>query len=68
MTKERELDIRIYTEANYIAKKLAESDVALVIDDRELEKVLKNSVLFHDLYQAILRKAIYLRWHPEEEK
>lgn len=68
MTKERELDISMHVEANYIAKALAESDVALIPDDMELEKVLVNSVLFHDLYQAILKKAQYIRWHPEEEK
>ena len=68
MTREVELNIKMYTEANYMAKKLAESDLPLVVDNIELEKELKNSVLFHDLYQAILRKAIYLRWHPEEEK
>ena len=67
MTKERELDIRIYTEANYIAKVLAESDVALIPYDEDLEKTLVNSVLFRDLYQAILRKALYLRW-PSIEK
>ena len=68
MTKERELDIRMYTEANYIAKAMAESDVALIPEDRELEKVLVNSVLFHDLYQAILRKAQYIRYHSEEKE
>lgn len=68
MTKERELDIRMFTEVNYIAKKLAESDFPLMSDDTELEKALVNSVLFHDLYQAILRKAQYIRWHPEENK
>ena len=68
MTKERELDINMHVEANYIAKALAESDVALIPDDRELEKVLINSILFHDLYQAILKKAQYIRWHPEEEE
>ena len=68
MTKERELDIRLFTEAIYIAKAIAESNVALIPEDRELEKVLVNSVLFHDLYQAILRKAQYIRWHPEEDK
>ena len=68
MTKERELDIRMFTEVNYIAKKLAESDFPLMSDDMELEKAMVNSVLFHDLYQAILRKAQYIRWHPKEEK
>lgn len=68
MTKERELDIRIYTEANYIAKALAESDVELIPYDMELEKALVNSVLFHDLYQAIVRKALYLRWPPSEKE
>lgn len=68
MTKERELDIRLFTEASYIAKAIAESDVPLILEDKELEKVLVNSVLFHDLYQAILRKAQYIRWHQEEEK
>lgn len=68
MTKERELDIRLFTEASYIAKAMAESDVPLIPEDRELEKVLVNSVLFHDLYQAILRKAQYIRWYSKEEK
>ena len=68
MTKERELDIRMFTEVNYIAKKLAESDFPLMIDDMELEKAMVNSVLFHDLYQAILKKAQYIRYHSEEDK
>lgn len=68
MTKERELDIRMFTEASYIAKAMAESDLPLIADEIELEKALVNSVLFHDLYQAILRKAQYIRYYSEEEK
>lgn len=68
MNKERELDIKLFTEVNYIAKTLAESDLPLISNERELEKVLVNSVLFHDLYQAILRKAQYIRWHLEEKE
>ena len=68
MTEERELDIRMFTEVNYIARKLAESDFPLMIDDIELEKAMVNSVLFHDLYQAILRKAQYIRYHSAEDK
>ena len=66
MTKERELDIRMFTEVSYIAKKLAESDFPLMLDDMELERVMVNSVLFHDLYQAILKKAQYIRYGEKE--
>ena len=68
MTEERELDIRMFTEVNYIAGKLAESDLPLISEDRELEKTLVNSVLFHDVYKAILRRAQYIRWHREKDK
>lgn len=66
MTEERELDIRMFTEVNYIAGKLAESDLPLMSDDREIEKALVNSILFHDLYLAILRKARYIRYGEKE--
>jgi ABC-type metal ion transport system substrate-binding protein len=66
MSRERELDIKMHVEANYIAKALAESDAALISDNIALEEALVNSILFHDLYQAILEKARYIRYGEEE--
>ena len=72
MTRERELDIKMYTEANYLAKVFAEdNDLPLLRetwDIFEITKTFKDAGVFDELIYAILEKARYIRYHSKEDK
>ena len=72
MSKEVELNIRMYTEANYLAKVFAgDDDLPLsreTWDMFEITKTLKDAGVFDELIYAILEKAQYIRYEEKEDK
>ena len=72
MTKERELDIKMYTEANYLAKVFAEDNSLPLLreswDMLEITKTFKDAGVFDELIYSILEKALYIRYHSEEKE
>lgn len=72
MTRESELDIKMYTEANYLAKVFARDDdlplLCEIWDMFEITKAFKDAGVFDKLIYAILEKAQYIRYFSEEKE
>lgn len=72
MTRESELDIKMYTEANYLAKVFARDDDLPLLretwDMFGIIKAFKDAGVFDELIYAILEKAQYIRYEEKEEK